>query len=65
MVSKNIITKVDQFITNQIHRKQMVGCAVAIVDQGKIVFIKSYGVLKKGQKPPITENTLFQTRINI
>lgn len=60
IVSKNTITKIDQFIISQINKQKTIGCAVAIVDQEKIVFIKSYGVLKKGQKTPITENTLFQ-----
>lgn len=38
IVSKNTITKIDQFIISQINQKKVVGCAVAIVDQGRIVF---------------------------
>lgn len=59
-VSPQLITKIDHYIQNQIHQKKSVGCAIAIVDHGKIVFIKSYGVLKQGKKKPITVNTLFQ-----
>lgn len=59
-ISSNIIAKIDQFIIKQIKEKKTIGCAVAIVDQGKIVFIKPYGVLKQGKKAPVTSNTLFQ-----
>ncbi|WP_032112264.1 hypothetical protein [Candidatus Paracaedibacter symbiosus] len=49
-IRKGTISKIDQFIQQQLHQQKVVGCAIAIVEQGKVVFIKSYGVLKKGKK---------------
>lgn len=60
IVSTHIITQVNQFIEDQLRQQKTVGCAVAIVDQGKIVFIKSYGVLKKGKKELVNKKTIFQ-----
>lgn len=54
------IQSLDQSIQKQIKDKKVIGCAVAVVDHGKIIFIKAYGVRKTGSKEPINLNTLFQ-----
>lgn len=50
----------DQYIQNQINEKKAIGCAVAVVDHGKIIFIKAYGSRKKGEKSPVNLKTIFQ-----
>lgn len=54
------LKKLDQHIQAQIQNGKAVGCAVAVVYQGKIIFIKAYGVKKKGEKALIDLNTVFQ-----
>ena len=54
------LQKLDQYILRKIEQKEIVGCAVAVVDQGQIVFMKSYGVKKKGESDKIDLNTSFQ-----
>ncbi len=50
----------DQHITQQIEAGKAVGCAVAVISQGKVVFTKAYGVKKKGESDPVDLNTVFQ-----
>jgi len=48
------LQKLDSYIQDKIKKGNAVGCAVAVVENGKIVFIKAYGVLKKGVKILLT-----------
>ena len=54
------LQKLDQHIQSQLNQEKAVGCAVAVVYHGKIIFIKAYGFKKKGDKSPIGINTVFQ-----
>lgn len=54
------LQKLDHYILRKIEQKEIVGCAVAVVDQGQIVFMKSYGVKKKGESDKVDLNTSFQ-----
>lgn len=54
------LEKLDSYIQNQIKEDNAVGCAVAVVENGKVVFMKAYGVLKKGGKDPVNLDTVFQ-----
>jgi beta-lactamase class C len=54
------LTKLDQHIQSQVQQKKAIGCAVAVVSEGKIVFMKAYGSRKKGEQAPIDLNTVFQ-----
>jgi beta-lactamase class C len=50
----------DRYIEKRIGQEKVIGCAVAVVFQGKVVFLKAYGVKKKGKKDPVDLNTVFQ-----
>ena len=54
------LQRLDHHIAQQIQQKKVVGCAVAVVDGNKIVFMKAYGVKKKGEKDKIDIHTSFQ-----
>ncbi|MBI2707099.1 MAG: beta-lactamase family protein [Proteobacteria bacterium] len=54
------LKKLDQHIQRQIQQEKAIGCAIAVVSEGKIVFIKAYGVRKKGEKASVDLNTVFQ-----
>ncbi|MBY0282142.1 MAG: beta-lactamase family protein [Alphaproteobacteria bacterium] len=54
------LQKLDQYILQQIQQKKVIGCTVAVVEGNNIIFMKAYGVKKKGQKDPIDLNTSFQ-----
>ncbi len=52
--------KIDDVIQAEMQRRQIPGLSLAIVDGGKIVKMKAYGVIEKGSKVAVTPNTLFQ-----
>lgn len=54
------LEKLDSYIQDQIKKDNAVGCAVAVVENGKVVFMKAYGVLKKGDEAPVNLDTVFQ-----
>jgi CubicO group peptidase (beta-lactamase class C family) len=54
------LKKLDQYIQRQVKQEKVIGCAVAVVSNGKAVFLKAYGVRKKGKKEPTTPETVFQ-----
>lgn len=54
------LTKLDQHIQSQVQQEKAIGCAVTVVSEGKIVFMKAYGSRKKGAQAPIDLNTMFQ-----
>ena len=54
------LQKLDQHIQKEIKKGKAVGCAVAVLDHGKVVFLKAYGVQKKGENAPVDLNTVFQ-----
>ncbi len=52
--------KIDDVIQAEMQRRQIPGLSLAIVEGGKIVKAKAYGVTEKGSKVAVTPNTLFQ-----
>jgi beta-lactamase class C len=56
------ISELRQQIEKLVKTKKIPGCAVAIVDHDKIVFMKAFGVKKlgKGKSEPINLETVFQ-----
>jgi len=54
------IRKLDQDVKTQLKRGKIPGCAIAIVDKEAIVFIKAYGIRKKGDKALVDLDTVFQ-----
>lgn len=54
------INKLDVYFQKALKEKQFIGCAVALVKDGKVVFMKAYGVKKLGGKDKVNDTTLFQ-----
>lgn len=52
--------KLDQRMSQEIAKGKTVGAAVAVFENGKIEFVKSYGLRKKGEPYPVDSNTVFQ-----
>jgi CubicO group peptidase (beta-lactamase class C family) len=50
----------DQFIQQEFEKSKVIGAAVTVVDHGKVSFMKTYGVQKKGNKTPVNLDTVFQ-----
>ena len=50
----------DRYIQKGMSDWQIPGLAIAIVKDGKIVFMKGYGVTAVGSTKPINEHTIFQ-----
>jgi CubicO group peptidase (beta-lactamase class C family) len=51
---------VDDFIEAQIQRRRIPGLSLAIIQDGKIVKARGYGVTEKNGETPVTASTLFQ-----
>lgn len=56
--------KLDGYIKDNLKKWRIPGLAVAIVKDGKTVFMKGYGVRKTGGKQKVDENTLFMIGSN-
>lgn len=50
----------DAFVLEQIARRQVAGLSLAIIDGGRIVVAKGYGVRDLATRAPVTATTLFQ-----
>ena len=50
----------DDFIREQLRKRQVSGLSIAIIQNGKIVKAQGYGFIDKDGKIPITTSTLFQ-----
>lgn len=51
---------IDQRLSRLVDSKDMVGVAVAIVENGQISFVKGYGVTQIGTSDPVTPTTVFR-----
>lgn len=49
----------DRTIRREMTRREIPGLSIAVIDSGRIVFSRGYGVTRRGG-PPVTEQTLFQ-----
>jgi CubicO group peptidase (beta-lactamase class C family) len=54
------ITKLDGFITRALKEYQVPGAAVAVVQDGKTVLLKGYGVRDTTKPGAVDQNTIFQ-----
>lgn len=55
-----ILTKLEEHIQENIKKKRIPGCAVAVVYRNKIIFMNGYGVQAFGKEDKVDVNTLFQ-----
>jgi CubicO group peptidase (beta-lactamase class C family) len=58
--STNAPDDLDTFVTEQMARRHLAGLSLAIVQDGKIISARAYGVTDSGSNRPVTTNTLFQ-----
>lgn len=54
------IKKTEALIEEKVRTKQIPGCAIAVVYQNRVVFLRGYGVRKLGNQEPIDSDTVFQ-----
>jgi CubicO group peptidase (beta-lactamase class C family) len=50
----------DSFVTAQMARRHIPGLSLAIIQDGRIVEARAYGVTEAGGRDPVTTSTLFQ-----
>jgi CubicO group peptidase (beta-lactamase class C family) len=50
----------DQFIQREMARRHIPGLSIAVIEGGKIVEARGYGVIDQTGSPPVTPQTLFQ-----
>ena len=51
---------IDDVVRAEMQKRQIPGLSLAIIQDGKIVKAKGYGVTEKGGEAPVTASTLFQ-----
>ena len=54
------MANLDAFITKALHEYQVPGAAVAVVKDGKVIWLKGYGVRDATKPGAVDENTIFQ-----
>ncbi len=59
-VSPLALKKLDEHVQKQIKLGKAIGCTIAVLDHDEVVFVKAYGVKKKGSKEAVDTNTVFQ-----
>jgi CubicO group peptidase (beta-lactamase class C family) len=59
-VSDSSAVSLDDFVRSEMQKRQIQGLSLAVIQGGKIVKAKGYGVLEKGKEEPVTTSTLFQ-----
>jgi len=59
-----ITDSLENYITKGMKDWEIPGLSVGIIQNGKVVFLKGYGVTKIGGKTPVDENTLFMIGSN-
>jgi CubicO group peptidase (beta-lactamase class C family) len=50
----------DRVIRREMGKRGIPGLSIAVIDSGRIVLARAYGVTKRGTTTPVTTNTLFQ-----
>jgi CubicO group peptidase (beta-lactamase class C family) len=50
----------DRAIQREMQRRNIPGLSIAVIDSGRIVLARGYGVTKRGGNTPVTAATLFQ-----
>ncbi len=59
-----VTDSLENYITRGMTKWKIPGLSVAIVKNGKVLFMKGYGVTRVGSKEPVNENTLFMIGSN-
>ena len=54
------LSNVDKVVEDQMTKQEIYGCAVAVVENGKIVHVKAYGHYDRLRKKPISTSTVFR-----
>jgi CubicO group peptidase (beta-lactamase class C family) len=54
------IRGLDEFIRERMAAFGVPGASVAIVQRGRTIFLRGYGVRRVGERAPVDENTVFQ-----
>ncbi|MFM8454440.1 MAG: serine hydrolase domain-containing protein [Gammaproteobacteria bacterium] len=58
---KEVIHQIDAFVKQEVQKRKIPGCAIAIIQQGKVAFLKGYGHRNIQQAQAlITPDTVFQ-----
>lgn len=57
---EHAVKQLDQYVQRHVRTKQIPGCAIAVVYQNTIVFMKGYGQRELGKEAPIDTDTVFQ-----
>lgn len=60
LISTSYADDLDDFIREQLRKRQVPGLSIAIIQDGKIIKAKGYGFIDKNGRVPVTPSTLFQ-----
>lgn len=58
--SSSLSNDLDKQVSEELRKGDLVGAAVAVIENGQVTFMKAYGVRKKGNQAPVDLDTVFQ-----
>src|SRR5438270_8990399 len=58
--ARNRFTDFDRFVSQTLKQYGVPGTAIAVVENGKVVFVKGFGVRNVTKRGPVDANTIFQ-----
>ncbi len=58
------IPAIDKAVLDQMQKQKIVGMAVGVIREGKVVFTKGYGFSNLERKTPVTQSTIFNWASN-
>ncbi|MAY06539.1 MAG: penicillin-binding protein, partial [Verrucomicrobiales bacterium] len=56
----SLFQKIDEAAKSEMERQQIVGFAVGIIQENRIVYLKGYGWEDREKRVPVTRNTMFR-----
>jgi CubicO group peptidase (beta-lactamase class C family) len=63
-LSATLASAVDSAVAAEMKKQQAVGVAIGILQQGKIVYLKGYGLADREKETPVTTDTVFNWASN-
>ncbi len=59
-LNPKLATDVDPLVQAEMEEHKLVGCAVGLVKNGRVVFLKGYGMADRDRQTPVTTRTMFR-----
>jgi CubicO group peptidase (beta-lactamase class C family) len=59
-IDQKLAQDIDPLVRAEMQEHMLVGCAVGLVREGRVVFLKGYGLADRDRRTPVTTQTMFR-----